>query len=201
MNVKLNNKGFSLVELMVVVAIIGILAAVAVPQFSKFQAKSRQSEAKSSLTAIYTAEKGFNAEYSGYATAFQAIGYAPAGEVLYDVGFVAACANWAACAPEYEPNGAGTAPVLPGAAFAASGFCTAYGAAMVNNVGCRMKQAGALASGTVGPLALAGAANTATQVTFQATANAVVYSGFTTNSDTWTINQNKVILQTAQGIP
>ncbi len=36
-----NNKGFSLVELMVVVAIIGVLSAVAVPQFQKFQRKAK----------------------------------------------------------------------------------------------------------------------------------------------------------------
>lgn len=43
-----NSEGFTLVELMIVVAIIGVLAAVAIPNYQKFQAKARQSEAKRS---------------------------------------------------------------------------------------------------------------------------------------------------------
>ena len=51
------SKGFTLIELMIVVAIIGILAAIAIPNFSKFQARAKQSEAKANLKAIYTAKQ------------------------------------------------------------------------------------------------------------------------------------------------
>jgi len=49
--------GFTLIELMIVVAIIGILAAIAIPNFLKFQCKSKQSEAKTNLSGIFTARR------------------------------------------------------------------------------------------------------------------------------------------------
>lgn len=57
-----NQQGFTLIELMIVVAIIGILAAIAIPNFLQYQAKSKQSEAKVGLGAIFTTAVAYSAE-------------------------------------------------------------------------------------------------------------------------------------------
>ena len=62
-----NNKGFTLIELMIVVAIIGILAAIAIPNFLNYQCKARQSEAKQSLGTIRTGQEAYWAEFDEYA--------------------------------------------------------------------------------------------------------------------------------------
>jgi len=63
---KKDKKGFTLIELMIVVAIIGILAAIAIPNFLRFQARAKQSEAKQNLGAIYTAYISYFSDYNIY---------------------------------------------------------------------------------------------------------------------------------------
>ena len=89
-----NKKGFTLIELMIVVAIIGILAAIAIPDFLKFQARAKQSEAKTNLGAIFTTQVAYFGEYSTYAgrpgdssgdgtACFADLGWGPEGDTLY----------------------------------------------------------------------------------------------------------------------
>ena len=58
--------GFSLLELMVVVAIIGVLATFAVPRFNVFRARARQGEAKSNLGVIFTLQEAFKIDKEEY---------------------------------------------------------------------------------------------------------------------------------------
>jgi len=104
-----SKKGFTLIELMIVVAIIGILAAIAIPNFLRFQLKSKTSEGKVNLAAIRTAEEAYMAEFGNYVaaastpgdgdstakskftgggfTAFNdTLGFAPEGLVYFDYG-------------------------------------------------------------------------------------------------------------------
>jgi type IV pilus assembly protein PilA len=69
-----DQKGFTLIELMIVVAIIGILAAIAIPNFLQYQARARQSEARTNLGGIFVSETAFLGEQGRYGS-FQAIGF------------------------------------------------------------------------------------------------------------------------------
>ena len=96
---KIGVKGFSLVELMVVVAIIGILAAVAIPNFQRFQRKARQSESRALLSGARTALEAFTAEWDTYTSDLVLAGFVIKGQL--DTHIDATSADFAAT-PIYE---------------------------------------------------------------------------------------------------
>ena len=62
----INKKGFTLLELLIVVAIIGILASLGFPSYSRAKEKALDKEAKSNLKLIQPAEKGHYLEMNAY---------------------------------------------------------------------------------------------------------------------------------------
>jgi type IV pilus assembly protein PilA len=99
--------GFTLIELMMVVAVIGTLATIAIPLLSRYQLRTKTSEAKTNLGAIQVLEEGFYSEYETYRSAnaepaaipgavaavfddvnsdFGALGFSPEGHVYFSYG-------------------------------------------------------------------------------------------------------------------
>jgi type IV pilus assembly protein PilA len=70
LNKKKADKGFTLVELLVVIVIIGILTAIALPSFLNQTAKAKQSEAKQNVSSVIKAQQSFRTENAVFTTAF-----------------------------------------------------------------------------------------------------------------------------------
>ena len=80
---KHNQMGFSLVEMMVVVAIMAILATVAVPAYQTFQAKARQKEGFNMLSTFYSSAHATKAEFGFFPGNLVGTGFQPVGILGY----------------------------------------------------------------------------------------------------------------------
>jgi len=68
MRIRKGEKGFTLIELMIVVAIIGILAAIAIPQFAQMRIRSFNAAAQTDLRNAMTAQEAYFADSQTYAS-------------------------------------------------------------------------------------------------------------------------------------
>lgn len=191
-NTRTSQAGFSLVELMVVVAIIGVLAAIAVPSINKYVAKARQTEAKTNLASLYTSEKAFFAEYNQFDARFQAVGYSPEGQLRYNVGFATNAGTAIVNSGTYTFSGTSPAQSvgLPGS------YC---GTAGTMNRGCSLL----VGATNVQPGAITGTSivnNVAGGSTFIAEARAFVASGAGAREDIWRMTDQKLLTNPQNGI-
>lgn len=78
----MKSRGFTLIELMIVVAIVAFLAAVAVPKYFQYQTKARQVEVATMLASLHTAQLVYYAEHGSYTNVLwgkDGIGWKPEG--------------------------------------------------------------------------------------------------------------------------
>ncbi|MBT3583319.1 MAG: type II secretion system protein [Halobacteriovoraceae bacterium] len=194
----LKEQGFTLVELMVVVAIIGILSAVAIPNFKKYQAKSKTSEAKLQLASIYSAETAMQGDYDSFATCLPDAGYVgPTQGNYYAVGF---SVNNAVTGPNVVANGGVCATTGFGfPAFKKVGNVTAT-VANIAVVGTISKTIASKHVAAGGVQSTVGVTNIGDE--FVAGAIGYVSADFVSSinvADMWWIDENKVLQQDNDG--
>jgi len=189
---KNDRSGFTLVELMIVVAIIGILAAIAIPNYQSYQAKARQTEAKIQLSGAYTAEQAFATENSTYTLCLSQIGYRPdaSQKRYYTVGF-AAGTQGGTCGPAahdqscygfaFSGTGAASSVCVTGDTFYLANVAVGGGAPAVRT-------------------ALPSDESACTSNSFTVGAAGRVSSSGTNAVDAWTMDNTKALRNTVPGI-
>ena len=95
--IEMKNRGFTLIELMVTVAVIGILIAIALPSYTSYVLKSRRIDAKEALVAVQLAQEKYRGNHAEYTTDPAALGLTssssqgyPSSQKYYTIAITAA---------------------------------------------------------------------------------------------------------------
>lgn len=188
--------GFTLVELMIVVSLIGILSAIAISNFKKMTARAHQSEAKIQLAATYSTQKSFYVEKGSYTYCLFRTGYEPEPSAAryYMVGYLHGGLT-PLCGPSgnascyaYEWNGS-----VPDCDCTPSGW--AWGGGVRND--CTFYQNASIKPSAWAAFGLGPTLNVTQNTFLTGAVGSISDSG---NLDYWTIDQNKVLKNTASGI-
>lgn len=190
---KRGTKGFTLVELLIVVAIIGVLATVGVPTFRRMIQKSKKAEAKVNLAGVYTTESAFSAEYNSFGNNLGKMGFQMEGDpagLTYTVGFFQdSCANSGTIYPNTGANFAPINAAYP-AYYSTVNLATRAGYNGSNNCSISGVTADSAADGT----------------TFLAVASGVVAPGINRTAptdaqlDVWTMNNGRTLSNVQDGV-
>ncbi len=182
----------TLLELMIVVGIIAIAAMVVGPNYSKMQARSRQAEAKASLSTVHSLMKACFVSVGTYTQCFKQIGFDVNQIKYYGLGIRS---SGSLCGPRpsllvscrtYQYNS-------DGSAMASCGVPDDYHLPVLKHN----------SAATINSFTLVGGGTLTTRTTFEAKAVGSISGkmmGFVPVLDTWLINQDKVLTNTWSGI-
>lgn len=195
-------KGFTIVELLIVVAIIGILAMVGIPMYKRMVQKARKAEAKVALGGLFTTETVFYSEYGAYGNQLCHIGFDLSsmyrfGQFWYSGGYYSiGFPNSFLCMNNIQPQPQAPGPIRDKIAAAHPNYYLMFATCTTYNREEAIPSIPYCLAGSVGGYGS----------TFLGTASGVIAPGidpgtsFSPWIDQWSIDQNRTLINVVDGV-
>lgn len=107
---RVSQKGFTLIEVMIVVVVVAVLAALAIPAYQSYVERARRADAKSSILAVQLAQEKWRSNNTTYTSSLLDLGYGAADNVSSIDGFYTIDVAAGATATNYTVNAQPTGP-------------------------------------------------------------------------------------------